>query len=77
MILSNGTAIGNVRIYPSDARIKSYTYEPGVDISSVIDENGSVLKYSYDPFGRFLQVNSKKGMENSTGIIIRPTSTEQ
>lgn len=63
MLLSEGSAIDNVRIYPTDARMKSYTYEPTIGITSTIDENGSVLKYYYDTFGRLLQVNNEKGIE--------------
>ena len=61
MVLSEGSAIDNVRVYPTDARMKSYTYEPTYGISSVIDENGSVLKYYYDAVGRLWQVRNDKG----------------
>lgn len=61
MVLTNGDAIDNVRIYPTDARMKSYTYEPTLGISSVIDENGTVLSYIYDSFGRLWQVKNEKG----------------
>lgn len=61
MVLTLGTAIDNVRIYPTDARMKSYTYEPAIGISSVIDENGTVLYYNYDSFGRLWQVKNEKG----------------
>lgn len=61
MMLTSGTAIDDVRIYPSDARMKSYTYEPTVGITSVIDENGTVLNYNYDSFGRLANVKNEKG----------------
>ncbi len=63
MLLNEGSAIDNVRIYPVDARMKSYTYDPCIGITSVIDENGNLLKYYYDTLGRLLQVNSEKGIE--------------
>jgi hypothetical protein len=61
MILSGGTAIDNVRVYPSDARMKSYTYNPVIGISSVIDENGTVLIYEYDSFGRLSYIKNEQG----------------
>jgi YD repeat-containing protein len=68
MPLTDGTAIDNVRIYPSDARMKSYTYEPTLGISSVIDENGSVMYYTYDSFGRLSYIkNDKGGIEKQYG----------
>ncbi len=61
MILNSGTAIDDVRIYPTDARMKSYVYEPGLGISSVIDENGTILYYNYDTFGRLSYIKNDKG----------------
>lgn len=61
MILTNGSAIDNVRIYPADARMKSYTFDPALGITSVIDENAAVQFYEYDTFGRLAQVKDDKG----------------
>ncbi len=61
MILTNGSAIDNVRIYPTDARMKSYTYDLALGITSVIDENGAVQFYEYDSFGRLAQIKDDKG----------------
>ncbi len=61
MVLTLGSAIDNVRIYPTDALMKNYTYEPGLGISSVIDEKGAVMYYTYDSFGRLWQVKNYKG----------------
>ncbi|MBL0745585.1 hypothetical protein [Chryseolinea lacunae] len=52
MILSEGSAIDDVRIYPQDAQINTYTYIPNVGTTSTIDPNGKGLFYSYDTFGR-------------------------
>ncbi|MBL0745927.1 hypothetical protein [Chryseolinea lacunae] len=52
MILSEGSAIDDVRIYPQDAQIKTYTYIPNVGTTSSIDPNGKGQFYSYDTFGR-------------------------
>ena len=61
MTLTNGSAIDNVRIYPSDARMKSYNYDPALGITSMIDENGSIQYYEYDTFGRLAQIKDEKG----------------
>lgn len=61
MTLTAGDAIDDVRIYPTDARIKTYTYEPGLGITSVLDENGTAIFYQYDSFGRLWQVKNDKG----------------
>jgi YD repeat-containing protein len=52
MTLSEGTAIDDVRIYPQDAQIKTYTHNPNIGMTSVIDTNGKVMFYEYDLFGR-------------------------
>lgn len=61
MTLNLGNAIDKVRIYPTDARMKTYVYEPGLGISSVIDENGSILYYNYDTFARLSNIKNDKG----------------
>jgi len=57
----SGTAIDDVRVYPSDARMKTYTYEPGIGISSVLDENGRILYYNYDNLGRLSFIKNEQG----------------
>jgi len=61
MTLSGGTAIDDVRVYPSDARMKTYTYDPGLGISSVLDENGRILYYNYDTLGRLSYIKNEQG----------------
>jgi YD repeat-containing protein len=60
-VVNEGSAYDNVRIYPTDARMKSYTYDPILGITSVIDENGSVMYYDYDSFGRLARIRNDKG----------------
>lgn len=72
MVLTAGDAIDDVRIYPTDARMKSYTYDPGVGITSVLDENGQTLSYIYDSLGRLLQIkNEKGGIEKQFGYTYK------
>jgi YD repeat-containing protein len=61
MVLTNGSAIDNVRIYPSDAQMKSYTYDPLIGMTSAINESGQVFKYEYDSFGRLKRIVNDKG----------------
>lgn len=61
MVLSEGSAIDDVRIYPKDAQMKSYTYEPLWGMTSSIDENGQTYRYEYDSFGRLFRVLNEKG----------------
>jgi YD repeat-containing protein len=50
--LSEGDAIDEVRIYPSDAMMTTYTYEPLVGLTSETDPNGKSVFYEYDPLHR-------------------------
>lgn len=59
--VNEGTAVDDVRIYPNDALMKSYTYDLPRGITSVIDEHGLVTYYDYDSFGRLLNVRNDKG----------------
>ncbi|MEI9917649.1 MAG: hypothetical protein WDO14_02480 [Bacteroidota bacterium] len=59
--LTEGSAIDDVRIYPSDAQMKSYTYNTINGMTSSIDENGFTLIYEYDSFGRLYRVKNDKG----------------
>lgn len=59
MTLTEGTAIDDVRIYPVDAQMKSYTYDPVLGIRSVIDESGTSMFYNYDTFGRLATIRDE------------------
>ena len=61
MTLAEGTAIDDVRIYPTDAQMKSYTYDPVLGIRSVIDESSRTYLYEYDSFGRLARIRNDKG----------------
>jgi YD repeat-containing protein len=56
MILNDGSAIDDVRIYPTNAYMKSYTYDPVLGMTSVIDEGGILQSYYYDKFGRLISI---------------------
>jgi YD repeat-containing protein len=61
MTLSEGTAIDDIRIYPEDARMTTFTYQPLVGISSISDMNHNTSFYHYDNFGRLEFIRDKDG----------------
>ncbi len=56
MTLTEGSAIDDVRIYPSDAQMTTYTYDPLIGMTSATDAAGKVTRYEYDDLGRLKQV---------------------
>jgi YD repeat-containing protein len=50
-----------VRFHPVDAQMETYTWKPGVGVTSVTDPNGRRLYYQYDGLGRLVQVRDDKG----------------
>jgi YD repeat-containing protein len=61
MILNEGSAIDDIRIYPKDARMKTYTHTPGVGMTSVISESGQTQRFEYDGFGRLKLIRDDFG----------------
>jgi YD repeat-containing protein len=70
--LTDGVAIDDVRIYPKDAQMKSYTYDPLIGITSVIDETGKATIYDYDDFGRLAVIrDGDRNIEQSFEYVYR------
>ncbi len=44
--------IDEVRVFPAGATMTTYTYLPGVGMTSKMDTNGKAIYYEYDGFGR-------------------------
>jgi hypothetical protein len=61
MVLAEGSAIDDIRIYPKDAQMKSYTHDPVLGIRSIIDESSRTTVYEYDSFGRLKLIKNDKG----------------
>ncbi len=52
-------SIDEVRIYPSTAMMKTYTYDPLIGMTSATDENGKTTYYEYDSFGRLQYIKDQ------------------
>lgn len=61
MTLSEGSGIDDVRIYPTDALMTNYTYDPVVGVTSMTDQNCSTTFYEYNELGRLEVVKDSKG----------------
>ena len=60
-LLSGGTAYDDIRIYPADAEITTYTYDPLIGITSTTDPKGITTYYEYDNFLRLMNVKDQDG----------------
>jgi len=65
---NNGTANGgtkvwfdDIRLYPTDAQMMSYTYTPLVGMSSSTDARNNTTYYEYDGFQRLMNVKDQNG----------------
>ena len=58
---SSTSTIDNVRIYPADADIKSYTWDNRDNLRSVTDASGRVESYAYDGMDRLISVSDLNG----------------
>ncbi len=56
----NGT-FDDLRFYPMDAQMTTYTYEPLIGITSASDANNKPTFYNYDPFNRLSYVKDHQG----------------
>lgn len=61
MMLLESKVIDNIRIYPKDSMMTSYTYHPLNGVTSSIGEGGKVVYYIYDPLGRLAMVKNTDG----------------
>jgi YD repeat-containing protein len=51
--------VDDIRIFPSDALMSTYTYKPLVGITSEIDANGKTKSYEYDELARLVVVRDQ------------------
>jgi YD repeat-containing protein len=53
--------IDDVRFYPANAQITTYTYDPLVGVTSRTDAKGEITFYEYDSFQRLKNIKDKEG----------------
>jgi hypothetical protein len=61
VIGGTGILIDEVRVHPIAAQMTTYTYKPGVGISSINDVNNNISYYEYDAFNRLKLIKDAKG----------------
>jgi YD repeat-containing protein len=54
--ISGSGVIDELRLYPKNAQMTTYTYEPLVGITTQCDVNNRITYYEYDSFGRLLRI---------------------
>lgn len=54
-------AYDDVRIYPADAQMTTYTYDPLIGATSATDAKGQTAYYEYDGFQRLINIKDKDG----------------
>jgi YD repeat-containing protein len=59
--LSGGDSYDDVRIYPNDAQMSTYTYDPMTGVTSVTDMKGLTTYFEYDGLQRLMNVKDKDG----------------
>jgi YD repeat-containing protein len=58
--LSGNMQIDELRMYPSDAQITTYTYNPD-GLTHITDPKNQVSRFEYDPFGRLKNIKDWNG----------------
>lgn len=48
--------VDDIRVFPSDAMMTTYTYDPLIGMTSQTDPSGKMITYEYDGFGRLKTV---------------------
>jgi len=56
-----GNAFDEIRIFPSDASMTTYTYDPLAGLTSITDAKGETTYYEYDSFLRLMNIKDKDG----------------
>lgn len=59
--MTGGSAYDDVRIYPKDAQMSTYTYDGLVGITSSTDTKNETTYYEYDNFRRLMNIKDKDG----------------
>jgi hypothetical protein len=60
-VLSSGDGIDDVKVYPSDGHMSTYTYYPGVGLTSSTDSKNNTTFYQYDTSKRLMNILDQNG----------------
>jgi YD repeat-containing protein len=58
-VISGTGMVDDLRLYPANARMTSYTYDPVFGKTSECDPNGRIIYYEYDGLGRMVKVRDQ------------------
>ena len=62
LIIGNGYSyIDEVRLYPKNAVMTTYTYQPEIGMTSQMDAKGQTRYYEYDSFQRLKTIKDQNG----------------
>jgi len=59
--IPSGRQVDDVRFYPSDAQMTTFTYDPLIGMTSSTDAKGEITYYEYDSFQRLQNIKDKDG----------------
>lgn len=60
-VSATNAIIDELRLYPEEAQMTTYTYEPLIGVTSQTDTKGLPVSYEYDGLGRLVNVKDEKG----------------
>lgn len=55
-IMGSNITIDELTLYPEDCRVKTFTYDPLVGMTSICNENQSITYFTYDGLGRLVLI---------------------
>jgi hypothetical protein len=59
--VSGGVTIDELRLYPANAQMTTFTYDPFIGTTSQCDANNRIVYYQYDSFGRLVITKDQDG----------------
>ncbi|MEI6946323.1 DUF5977 domain-containing protein [Paraflavisolibacter sp. H34] len=60
-LLAEGVTIDELRLYPRNAQMTTYCYQPLVGVTSTCDANNRFTFYEYDGLGRLVEIKDEQG----------------